>query len=147
MNNGLPTDNLLGNAAKALHSWIISGARIIYSWGYALLVLALTLPRQHPCPIMVIMFSSGTPWNLSSSEEVSAGIDPVPGAWCPSWPHCRSCVRVHPLKEFNCITLMTESFIFLPYFSSEILERNSTDQTKRMYCLSAANKLILGVAG
>lgn len=56
MSQGLPTDNLARNAAE----WP-SGATQNHSWGYALLVLALTLPRrQQPCPIMVIMLGSGT---------------------------------------------------------------------------------------
>lgn len=54
-------------------------------------------------------------------------------------------MRVDSLREFNCITLMTESFLFLPDVSSEILERNSTDQTKWVHCPSAANKQILGL--
>lgn len=78
MSHSLPTDNLSRNAAE----WH-SGATQNHSWGYTLLVLALTLPRrQQPCPITVIMLGSGTalePWLLRGS--VSAGTDPAPGAW------------------------------------------------------------------
>lgn len=119
LNNGLPTDNLSSNAAKAWHSWVVFWCQSD-SWGHYPLGACLVLAEA------IAPLTQGLAWYL----EHGALQDHIAEAvW---W--------LGPLREFNYITLITESFLFVPYFSSEVLERNSTDETKSMHCPSAEKK-------